>query len=238
MNKRVVAALAAVAFAAIGIILLISYANGANERAYDGAKLQTVLQVKSPVAANTQASDLKGSIEEVELPRSAVAKGAVSNLTEVSGLFTTVDLEPGEQLLLSRFSAEGAKKDEPEETKSKRPKGYQEVTIPLGSPMAVADKLKAGDRVGIVASYQTKEGDGVTQMIRNQVLILAVTGPGVKWDGSPGDKITQMITVAVKTRDVGKIVNALTFGKVWMTKQYPDTLNGQGGSISRDDVTE
>jgi pilus assembly protein CpaB len=60
----------------------------------------------------------------------------------------------------------------------------------------------------------------------------------VKADGGAVDSATQMITLAVRTRDAGKIINALEFGKVWLTKQNKDTASGHGGSISRDDVTE
>lgn len=237
MGKRAIAALAAAGLAIVGVVLLISYANAANERAYDGAKLVDVLQVEEPIAANTAAGELADKVKTVQLPRSAVAQGSITNLTEVAGLSTTTDLEPGEQVLLSRFSA-GGTTTKTTKAKGDVPVGMQEITVPLSSPRAVGDALKAGDRVGVVASYQTKEGDGVTQLVSNQVRIMKVAGPGVVWDGSPAEDITQIITLAVRTRDAGKIVNALEFGKVWLTKQNKDTASGHGGSISRDDVTK
>lgn len=237
MNKRAIAALAAIVLAAVGVIFLINYAGAANDRAYAGAKLESVLQVTEPIPANTNAGDVAPKVESIKLPHSAVAKGAISSLKEVSGLLTTTELEPGEQLLLSRFAAKGAEK-ETKEAKSDIPKGSQEITVPLGSARAVGDTVKVGDTVGVIASYQTKEGDGVTQVISNRVLVLKVVGPGVKWDGGAADNVTQMITLAVRTRDAGKIVNALEFGKVWLTKQNKDTESGHGGSISRDDVTK
>src|SRR5215207_1860283 len=108
MNKRIVAALVAVAMLVVGVVLLISYANGANERAFDGARLRSVLQVEEPIAANTAAGDIGDKVKKVELPASAIAKGALSSLTEVSGLSTTIDLEPGEQVLASRFAEKGS----------------------------------------------------------------------------------------------------------------------------------
>jgi pilus assembly protein CpaB len=236
MSKRAIAALVAAALAMVGIVLLIGYANGANERAFNDAKLVEVLQVSEPIEADTEAGELKGKVETVELPRSAIAQGAIKSLSEVKGMATTTDLEPGEQVLLSRFSKEG--EVEVSTAKGDVPKGMQELAIPLSSARAVSDVLKVGDKVGVVGSYQTKEGDGVTQMIRNQVVITKVTGPGVKWDGSPLEDITQIITVAVPIRDAGKIINALEFGKIYLTKQNKDTLNGQGGSISKEDVTQ
>lgn len=235
MNKRAIAALAAVALAVVGIAMLISYANGANDRAYNGAKLESVLQVKEIIPADTKAVDLASKVDTVKIPHDAVAKGAIKNLTEISGLVTTTELQPGEQLILSRFSDGTAKT----ETKapSDIPKGMQELTISLASPRAVGGTLKIGDTVGVIASYQTKEGDGVTQLIRNRVPILKITAPPNVAGAAPDSGI-QLITLAVRTRDAGKIVNAVEFGKVWLTNQNADTEFGQGGSISRNDVTQ
>lgn len=234
MNKRAIAALAAVALAVVGIFLLVNYANGANARAYDGAELKSVLQVSEPIAANTKAADIAGKVNTIKLPRAAIAKGAIKDLAEVAGLSATVDLQPGEQLLLSRFDDGTAKT----ETKapSDIPKGMQEITISMAAARAVAGTLKVGDLVGVIASYQTKEGDGVTQLIRNRVLILRLTTPPVAQDAQP-DGGSQLISLAVGTRDAGKIINAIEFGKVWLSKQNADTESGRGGSISRDDVT-
>lgn len=235
MNKRVIAAMAAVVLGVVGVVLLINYAGAANDRAFNGAKLVDVLQVTAPIAANTKAADVAGKVATIKLPRSAIAKGAIKDLAEVAGLSTTIDLEPGEQVLLGRFSAAG--KQAPSKAKSTIPVGTQEVSIPLAAARAVAGTLSVGDTVGIIASYQTKEGDGVTQLIRNRVLITRITADSLA-QGGQGEGGTQLITIAVKTRDAGKIVNAIEFGKVWLTKQNADTESGQGGSISRNDVTQ
>src|SRR5689334_2996629 len=108
MNKRVIAALVAVVMAAVGVVLLIAYARDANHRAYGDAKLESVLQVTATIPAGTAASNLGDKVELVELPRSAIADGAITSLSEVQGLSTTTQLEPGEQVLSLRFSKEGA----------------------------------------------------------------------------------------------------------------------------------
>lgn len=235
MQKRAIAALTAVALAVVGIVLLINYANGANDRAYQGAKLEEVLQVSEPIPANTRASAISGMVKTIQLPSTAIAKGAVKDLGDLKGLSTTVDLAPGEQLLLSRFAAGGAQ-PAGEAKGSSIPKGTQEVTISVTAARSVAGTLRVGDKIGIVASYQTKEGDGVTQLIRNFVPITRIASAVAGTDATP-DGGSQLITLAVKTRDAGKIINAIEFGKVWLTKQNADTETGQGGSISRNDVT-
>jgi pilus assembly protein CpaB len=234
MNKRVIAALVAVALLVVGVVLLVSYANDANERAFDGARLRSVLQVEEPIAANTKAGDIGDKVKTVELPASAIAKGALSSLTEVSGLATTTDLQPGEQVLASRFAKNGTA-SAATDSKTGLPEGMQELTIPFDVARALGGALKVGDTVGVVASYQTKDGDGITRIVQNRVEILRISDGGEVKEGQTGG--TQLVTFAVKTRDAGKIVNAIEFGKVYLTRQNEDTEFGQGGSISRDDVT-
>lgn len=232
MSKRIIAALAAVVFAAAGTVALMSYANDADERAFQGAELVAVLQVAERVPANTPAERLGGRIEQVELPRAAVPKGAVADRADLAGLSTTVDLEPGEQVLLSRFAKGGAAGDSP--SPSAIPVGMQALTVPVDVARAVGGALKVGDTVGVIASYQTKEGDGITRVIGNRVLIIRIAEGGPVAEGQTGG--SQLVTFAVETRAAGKIVNALEYGKVYLTEQNEATRFGKGGSISRDDV--
>ncbi len=86
----------------------------------------------------------------------------------------------------------------------------------------------------MVASYQTNEGDGITRLIQNRVLIIRITDGGPVAEGQVGG--TQLVTFAVKTAEAGKIVNAIEYGKVYLTEQNDKTEFGNGGSVSRNDV--
>jgi len=76
----------------------------------------------------------------------------------------------------------------------------------------------------------------VTQLIRNFVPITRIT-TAVPGADATADGASQLITVSIDARDASKI-NAIEFGKVWLTNQNPEIQTGIGGSISRDDVTE
>ncbi|MBC7632448.1 RcpC/CpaB family pilus assembly protein [Aeromicrobium sp.] len=236
MNKRVIAAVLAAVLAVVGVVLLVGYVNNADERAFSGAKLQKVLQVKEPVPANTKGSDLVGKVAVVRLPRSAIAQGAVTDLADVAKLSTTTSLEPGEQLLLARFSAAAAGGGAPVVRKSDLPLGMQELTIPVDVARALGGTIKVGDTLGVVASYQTSDGDGITRIVQNRVQVIRISDGGPVAEGQVGG--TQLVTFAVRTRDAGKIVNAVEFGKIYLTRQNKDTEGGNGGSISRNDVTQ
>jgi pilus assembly protein CpaB len=237
MNKRIVAVIGAVVLALVGVVLLAAYARDADDRAFDGAELASVLQVKEAIAADTKTEDVAGKVELVKLPRTAIADGAISDLSEVSGLKTAVGLEPGEQVLSSRFSETGSGPEVEKESPGGVPKGYQEVTIQLALAQAGGGGLKPGDIVGVVASYPTNDTGGFTQLAKNFVRVTRVVG-GVKADDSEDVGAQQLVTLAVMTRDAGRVINAAEFGKVWLTQQNKDTQTGNGGSVTKSEVTK
>ncbi len=230
MNKRVIAALVAVVLATVGVIMLVAYARNADERAYDDAKLVSVLRVTASVPAGTAAANIGDKVETVELPRSAIADGAIDDLSEVQGLSTTAKLEPGEQVLSARFAKEVAVVGSVRN--SRVPKGMQEVTIPLDAARAVGGVLKAGDTVGVVSSVLVKGDDGVTQVIVNRAVITRISRAVIA-DGEVDATGAFLVTLAVKTRQVGEIINTAEYGKLWLTQQYPDTEGGSGGLVSK-----
>jgi pilus assembly protein CpaB len=97
----------------------------------------------------------------------------------------------------------------------------QELSFMLEGQRIVGGALAPGDVVGVMASFDGRTSDAV-----NDVLVLKVdAGVG---DGQSAAGAT--VTVAVRTLDAEKIVNAMEFGKVWLTKQNDDT-DTRGGTV-------
>ena len=231
MRKQLIAAGAAALLAIGGIIVLVAYANGADDRALEGTKTVDVIQVVKEVPKGTAASDLGDSVALKKLPRSAVAAGSISNINDVDGLVTSAALQPGEQLLTSRFAKKGAPAD------SSVPKGYQEVTIPLTRARLVGASVAAGDRVGIIVSFEPKGNvPQISAMALNQVLVTKVEATPLK--AALDENVTGEITFAVKTLDAEKIVYGSEWGKVWLTKQTSDTDTTGGKTIDYKDVAK
>ena len=103
MKKRVIAAVTAAVLAMLGVVVLVIWAQGADERAYAGAERKAVLQVTDAVAAGKKVSEVESSFEQAKLPADAIPDGAVTDLAGVAGLTTLTDLQPGEVLLESRL---------------------------------------------------------------------------------------------------------------------------------------
>ena len=62
-DKRVVAVIAAIVLAVLGVVSLLVYANDARDKAFEGAETIAVYQVKDNIPAGTSASDLGNRIE-------------------------------------------------------------------------------------------------------------------------------------------------------------------------------
>lgn len=232
MRKQLVAAVVAVLLAVVGVFSLISYAQGANDRAFAGTKMTEVLRLTTDVPAGTPVSRVAASVENVKVPAAAVVPGALTQkqqLSKLAGQITTAPLIKGEQLVGKRFgSAEASSKKS-----SDVPDGMQEVSITVAKPRVAGGALRKGDRVGVIVSYARQSGQvGDTNMGLNGVLVTRVATAAAA-DGG-GEAI--LVTFAVSTVDAEKIVNASEFGKVWLTLQNDRTDTTGSRRLSAKDV--
>lgn len=216
MNKRVIAAVSAGVLALLGVLVLVMWAQKANDRAFEGAELVSVVRLTDSVGVGTSAADLAGKTEVVKLPDEAVPDGAVTNLAEVKGLSTNASVQKGELLLESRMAAPGSDKSK---SNGQVPTGMQEITMALDAEHTVGGVLKAGDKVGILFTFDQNGGTEPFAKSRiDQVLVTRLGGgTGVE------DIKTQLVTVAVSSADAEKIAFGRDMGKVWLTLQNGDT---------------
>jgi pilus assembly protein CpaB len=153
--KRVLAVIAAIALAAVGTFVVLSYARGAEARALAGEETIEVLVATDAIAQGTLAQDIAESQVEVKLiPAKLQTPGSVGNRAQLSselkGKATSVDLVAGEQILKCRFidpqvAAAQSDVDVPE--------GLLEVTVSLDPQRALGGKLTPGETVAVLASF-------------------------------------------------------------------------------------
>ncbi|MDR7086072.1 pilus assembly protein CpaB [Aeromicrobium panaciterrae] len=235
MKKKLVAIVSAAVLAIMGIIALVNYANGADERAFDGAQLVEVLVVKDEIPAETPASRITTAVELKKVPVSVRAEGALTSLDSVRSLSTNVSLKPGEQLLKARFGALTGKDGK----SSSLPAGMQEVSISLSAPRMPTGTIKAGDRVGLVVSYAKQGNDGgYTNVIKNNLLVTRVSQSALGKVGADEAGVPSLVTFAVDPLDAERIVNAAEFGKVWLTLQNSQTDTSGSKMIESKDVVK
>ncbi|MBX7445199.1 flagellar biosynthesis protein FlgA [Arthrobacter sp. MAHUQ-56] len=237
---------AAVALALVGAILIVFYAQGADQRAMKDMDPTGVLVVTKAVPAGSSFDTVKASVTVQQVPGAAVPKTALKNLDDSAGKVAAVDLVPGEQLLSERLVS-------PADAKTsgaiKVPSGMQEVTFELEPKRIVGGRIDVGDHVGIALNFKegadkSKAGAETTQLTLRKVLVTAVQrapqATAKPTDGTNPQDTTLpegslMITVAVNDIDSSKIIFTSINGELWLTKEPLDAQDN-GGFIARKDT--
>ncbi|MDQ0075006.1 Flp pilus assembly protein CpaB [Arthrobacter oryzae] len=250
MKSRLLAGTAAIALAIVGAVLIIFYAQGADQRALQSMKPVDVLVVKTAIPAGTSVEAMAASLVIEKVPASGVADTALSTLDKSAGTVSAVNLIPGEQLLAERLVAPEEVKDE---GNTKVPAGLQEVSFQLEPQRVVGGRVAVGEHVGVFLSFEkgafkAKPEDETTQLTIHKVLVTAVqrapqTASAEKpKDGqqpAPEDTTlpegSLLLTVAVTDIDAGKIVFASEFGRIWLSKEPLDAQDN-GPRVERREV--
>jgi pilus assembly protein CpaB len=222
VRRRLLAATAALVLFVVGALVLVAYVRGADARALAGAEPVQVLVVDQPVPAGTPGSALAELVRTETVPAKAAVEGRVTHLADLSGLVATTDLEPGEQLLASRFRA-------PDQMQAPGtvavPAGLQEISILLEPERAVGGRLAAGDTVGVYLSQGQPVGQ--THAVLHQVLVTQVQGapaaPSPDADASvdpassAAPATSLMVTLAVDAKDAETVVFGTEHGTLWLS---------------------
>ena len=152
MSKRVIGLLAAVVLALIGTVALVAFVAGAEERALEGEELVEVYVVTEPIPGGTSGDDIEDQVIVEEVPAKVRPEDAVDNLAALRGRVAAVDLQPGEQLLESRFVELDEFADR--EVGVQIPDDMVEITVALDPERAVGGLLEPGQTVAVLASFE------------------------------------------------------------------------------------
>ncbi len=229
--RRLIAALAALLLAGAGAVLLLGYVGAADRRAMAGMETVSVLVVVKPVAKGTPAERLTALVTQKTLPVKAVAPGALSELEPIIGRVTTTDLQPGEQVLASRF-VDPASLVDPDVVKI--PRGLQQLSIALESQRILGGEVKPGATVGVFVSLP-KEDDrpAQTHLVLHKVLVSKVehANPAAPADGQAQSQNnaglpegSHLVTLALAARDAEKVVFGAEHGKIWLSLESADAI--------------
>ncbi|WP_457963123.1 RcpC/CpaB family pilus assembly protein [Arthrobacter sp. D1-29] len=249
MKSRLLAGTAAIALAIVGALLIIFYAQGADQRAMANMEPVDVLVVKTAIPAGTTVDAMAAALVTEKVPASGVADTALSTLANSGGTVSAVDLVPGEQLLAERLVAPDAVKAT---GAVKVPAGLQEVSFQLEPQRVVGGRINVGDHVGISlnfenGAYKAKGEDATTQLTLRKVLVtavqrapLAASAEKPAEDGTNSQDTTLpegslMLTVAVTDTDAGKIIFTSINGSLWLTKEPLDAQDN-GPRVERKEV--
>jgi pilus assembly protein CpaB len=224
MRARVIAAILAGVLAFIGVIAMVAWALSARSAAFGNAEMVKVYKVTQTIPANSDAKTVAGSSEQVEIPKIAVATGAITNLSTIGSKLTTVELEPGEQLIASRFSEGGTSSGGAQAI----PDGLQQISLQLAAAPASSPVLTTGSSVGLIVSGKGNDGQGTSssRMFASQVPVVLVTG-----DSASSSTQSVIVTLAVTEEQALQIADAVNFGTISLTVQNGKTAQTSGASV-------
>ena len=235
MNRRAIGTLVALVLAAAGTFVLLTYVRTAEDRAMAGEEIVEVLMVAKAVPEGTAAEALRPLVTVEKIAAKMRAADSIANLDALEGKVAAVDLVPGEQVLSTRFV-------DPEVLAAKGdievPDDVHEVTVSLDPQRALGGQIMAGDKVGVLASFDPFEGrdppgdepplktPNSTHMILHKVLVTKVQGVGPVTSTDPNSQATAgitgnfLITLALEAPAVERVVFAAEHGFVWLTNEH------------------
>ena len=247
-RRRLVTAVLAVVLAALGATLVTSYVRGADERALSGLDTVDVLVVTEVVPQGTAAAALGDSVTTRALPQLAVVPGTLASLQDAGGRVTASALQPGEQLLDSKFVDPASLQEETDEVAL--PAGLQEVTVSLERQRMLGSRLTPGTLVGVFISLpEAGDTPARTMLAVPKVLVLGVGEASSPPSPAPGDAdpdadaeaeaaTAESLTVrlAVDTEDAEKVVFSAEHGRLWLSRQPDDVPTTDPAAMTAEEV--
>ncbi len=235
MGRRVLALIAAVVLALVGAVLVLLYAQGADERALKGQQPQTVFVTQKVVPAGTTLKDAArgGLISRTQVAAKSKPAGALPGVTADNGsLVALADLPPGQVVLSSAFGTERLG----QKAIGVAP-GKVAISVSLEDPNRVGAFVTPGSTITIYDTYDIKKigtddataqynelGVKGTSVLLSKVLVIGIgttslSGAAVSKAADEGDKEaapttstpvqSYLVTVEVTPADSVKLVHAI-----------------------------
>lgn len=221
MQRRIIAAVAAVILAGIGAVLLYSYVNNADARAMATLDTTQVLVATKVIPAGTSGANLAPFVALKQLPKVAVVEGALTSTELVADLEATTDLQVGEQVIASRF----AKPNTDVSGKVDVPTDLTQVSVQLDPQHVVGTHIAPGSKVALYISVEVNQV-AVTKLAFRDVLVTNVQGaPATPTEGDSSEVAPSsdvIVTFAIDPKDAGQIVWGSEFGKIYLALEPKD----------------
>ena len=224
MGRRVIAITAAVLLAIVGVVAVVLYANGADQRAVASAQPRTVFVSAQAVPAGTTLNDsiAGGLIVETTLPAKSVPAGALTAVTdENKNLLALSEIAPGEYIQAARFGTT------PQGSQAIRvPNGQIAMSLTLSDPARVGTFVAPGSHIVLydtVAGSTATSGPAVqagTHVLFDDVLVIAI-GTTALAPAQPTGQATAanqggtLVTLALTPEQAPRLVHALQNGVLY-----------------------
>ena len=242
MGRRVLAVVAAVVVALIGVVAVVVYANGADARAVADQQPRTVFIAKLLLPAGTTAAEAvaTGLMVPTQVAAKGFPLGGLSTVDEATGkLRALTDIAPGEFVTAGRFGTT------PLGTKAIQvPDGQVAISLALSDPARVGAFVSPGSHIVIYDTYElpvsaagaTAPAAGAaaaakqTRVLLDDVLVIAMgtttLTPPAATDGKAqpaAAAASALVTVALPPVLAAKLVQGIQTGTLYAGLRGTDT---------------
>jgi len=239
MGRRVLAVLAAVVVALIGVVSVVFYAKGADARAVAGQQPQMVFVAAKLVPSGTTAADAvaQGLMVSTQVASKGMPAGALAVVDDANAkLVALSDIVPGEYVVASRFGTAplGMKAIQV-------PDGQIAISLTLPDPARVGAFVSPGSHIvlydtysgaaptGTTADPKAAAGGGaggrVTRVLLDDVLVIAMGSatltPAANGEAAPA--AGALVTVALPPETAAKLVHGIQTGTLYAGLRGTDT---------------
>ena len=234
MRTRIIAVAIAAVLAVVGAVVLVMAIRSNEQANIAGAKLVSVLVVTQEVPAGTAGDHLGDAVSVEQIPAKYVAADAVADVDDLAGLVAAVNLQPGEQVLESRFSTSADLASAG--IHAAVPEGLQEVSIAVDLQRIAGGSIGPGDRVGVFASFDKdavsiSKGNPATGQMFDQVLVTSVASTVDPDSDEQQAQGLVLVTLALDSDGATQLIAAAEFGHIWMTAQNDKTAAGDTDEV-------
>jgi pilus assembly protein CpaB len=223
MGRRVIAIVAALFVALLGVVGVVIYAQAADGRAVQGQATQSVYIAKADVPMGTTAA--AAANQQLIVCENVIVKGvpqgALTAITpDIAKLVATSSILPGEIVLASRF---GAVSDVA--TSQVIPPGKIAITVSLADPQRIAPLLAPRSHIVIFDTFDGKPAGSaattkVTTILLSDVEVIGVGDQTAQPAASAaaGQSAPQaagnvaLVTLALSPADAQMVVHAVQIG--------------------------
>lgn len=217
MDRRKILLILATMMAALGLLIVWIWVQGAEGRAKEKFASVDVLVAAQDIAQGESFKDASGKFEKRKVPEDAVLGNALTSLDSLDGLVALTPMYEGEQILQSKWG--GSADVDVTANVLAIPKGKVAMSVNLTEPARVSGFVSPGSEVAILVAVE----DGrYSRTILRRVTVLGVGGTSTittvtnKGDGeSETEQIPQtLMTIAVTQKEAEKILWGATFGEL------------------------
>jgi pilus assembly protein CpaB len=219
MERRRILIIAAAIVAALGIILVLLYVKGADNRADDKYKTVNVLVATAQISKGESIEDATnaGKLTLRPVTQADLLPNYQVTTTSLANEFALQTIYPGEQIIASKF---GAQQSTDNNSPLPIPANMQAVSINLTDPERVAGFVEPGSQVAIYYS----SGAQVRLMLNRVTIIgvgsttpvVATNDPSATTTTAPTEALpATLMTLALSQKDAQKIIFAQGQGTVF-----------------------